>query len=147
MPLSQMENALHRMIAKVNERITPVIGRETCQRENIHGLIVPAISRTGQEYLLSAQLIDPGRGTTVRSYSERSHGGGQTLSVLDSIAAQICRDLRESWYAPYRVDAAPALKPGANRIEIEMINAWINRLIDDQQPDAIKYTFTDVKSY
>jgi hypothetical protein len=51
------------------------------------------------------------------------------------------------WHSPYRVDATAALKPGANEITIKVTNAWVNRLIGDQQPDATKYTFADVKPY
>jgi hypothetical protein len=52
------------------------------------------------------------------------------------------------WHTPYRVDATTALKPGANEVTIKVINAWVNRLIGDQQPDATtKYTFADVKPY
>jgi len=52
------------------------------------------------------------------------------------------------WHTPYRVDATSALKPGANQVTIKVINAWVNRLIGDQQPDATtKCTFADVKPY
>ncbi len=52
------------------------------------------------------------------------------------------------WHAPYRVDATSALKPGANELKIQVTNAWVNRLIGDQQADATtKYTFADVKPY
>jgi hypothetical protein len=52
------------------------------------------------------------------------------------------------WHAPYRVDVTSALKPGANEVIIKVTNAWVNRLIGDQQPDATtKYTFADVKPY
>jgi hypothetical protein len=52
------------------------------------------------------------------------------------------------WHTPYRVDATSALKPGANEVTIKVTNAWVNRLIGDQQPDATtKYTFTTVKPY
>ena len=51
------------------------------------------------------------------------------------------------WHAPYRVDVTAALKPGANEIAIKVTNAWVNRLIGDQQPGATKYTFADVKPY
>ena len=58
------------------------------------------------------------------------------------------RALGQVWHAPYRVDATNALKPGANEVSIKVINAWVNRLIGDQQPDATtKYTFADVKPY
>jgi hypothetical protein len=52
------------------------------------------------------------------------------------------------WHAPYRLDVTGALKPGANQFTIRVTNAWVNRLIGDQQPDATtKYTFADVKPY
>jgi hypothetical protein len=52
------------------------------------------------------------------------------------------------WHAPYRVEATSALKPGPNEVTVKVINAWVNRLIGDEQPDATtKYTFADVKPY
>jgi hypothetical protein len=57
------------------------------------------------------------------------------------------KSLGTVWHAPYRVDATDSLKPGANNITIKVINAWVNRLIGDQQPNATKYTFADVKPY
>ena len=80
------------------EPITPVVGREICLRENIRGLITVSITRTGDEYRLSAQLIDPQSGETVRSYTQRSNGEGHLLDALDTIAADLRRDLGESLY-------------------------------------------------
>jgi hypothetical protein len=51
------------------------------------------------------------------------------------------------WHTPYRVDATTALKPGANAITVKVANAWVNRLIGDQQPNAMKYTFTVIHPY
>ena len=51
------------------------------------------------------------------------------------------------WHAPYRVDVTSALKPGANTLRITVINAWVNRLIGDQQPGATKYTYADIAPY
>jgi hypothetical protein len=51
------------------------------------------------------------------------------------------------WHTPYRVEVTRVLKPGANEVKIKVINAWVNRLIGDQQPGATKYTFADVKPY
>jgi hypothetical protein len=53
----------------------------------------------------------------------------------------------ETWHEPYRVDVTSALKPGANEITIKVVNAWVNRLIGDEQPGATKFTFADVKPY
>ena len=51
------------------------------------------------------------------------------------------------WHAPYRVDVTAALKPGANTLSVKVINAWVNRLIGDQQPGATKYTYADIAPY
>ena len=70
-------------------------------------------------------------------------GGVKNLAVVTVNG----KDLGETWHAPYRVDATTALKPGANQITIKVVNAWVNRLIGDQQPGATKYTYADVKPY
>jgi len=52
------------------------------------------------------------------------------------------------WRAPFRVNVTPALKPGANVLEIRVTNLWVNRLIGDQQPGAAKkYTYTALQFY
>jgi len=51
------------------------------------------------------------------------------------------------WHTPYRVDATSALKPGTNELVVKVTNAWVNRLIGDQQPGATKITYADVKPY
>jgi DNA-binding winged helix-turn-helix (wHTH) protein/tetratricopeptide (TPR) repeat protein len=97
-PRGRLASVLALMGRSPDERITPALGREICQRENIRGLITSSITRTGEEYALSAELIDPQSGDTVRSYSERSYGEGHILDALDVIAADIRRDLGESLY-------------------------------------------------
>jgi hypothetical protein len=58
------------------------------------------------------------------------------------------RDLAVVWHAPYRVNLTGTLKPGKNELIIKVTNAWVNRLIGDEQPDAkVKYTFADVRPY
>jgi hypothetical protein len=57
------------------------------------------------------------------------------------------KNLGVVWHAPYRVNVTGVLKPGANQLEIKVVNAWVNRLIGDQQPGATKYTMADVKPY
>jgi hypothetical protein len=57
-------------------------------------------------------------------------------------------ELGTVWHAPYRVEATAALKPGANEVSVKVINAWVNRLIGDLQPDTTtKYTFSAWPAY
>lgn len=103
-PRVRIASVLQMMGKPQTERITPAVGREICQRENIRGLVTGSITRTGQEYALSAELIDPQTGATVRSYMERSYGEDHVLDALDVIAADVRRDLGESLYQIHRAD-------------------------------------------
>jgi len=52
------------------------------------------------------------------------------------------------WHAPYRVDVTAALLPGTNALTVKVTNGWVNRIIGDQQPNALtKYTFTTRNPY
>jgi hypothetical protein len=57
------------------------------------------------------------------------------------------KELGQTWHPPYRVEATSVLKPGANEVTIKVVNAWVNRLIGDEQPGVPKFTFADVKPY
>jgi hypothetical protein len=52
------------------------------------------------------------------------------------------------WKTPFRVNVTGALKEGDNKLEIKVINLWVNRLIGDQQPDVgEKITYTTMRFY
>lgn len=95
-PRARIPDTLKRMNKPSTEAINEAVGREICLRENIRGLLSCRISRVGREYLLSAQLIDPHNGTSVRSYLERAEGLDSVLTALDKIAGRLRRDLGES---------------------------------------------------
>lgn len=100
----RLPNVLRMMGRPATDRITPALGREICQRENIRGLIACSITRTGQEYALTAELIDPQNGTTLRSYTERTNGEAAVLDALDSLSRRIRADLGESLYQIHATD-------------------------------------------
>jgi hypothetical protein len=57
-------------------------------------------------------------------------------------------DLGILWKTPFRVDVTGAIKPGENKLEIRVTNLWVNRMIGDQQPWAMKkYAFADFAPY
>ena len=50
------------------------------------------------------------------------------------------------WAPPFRVDVSRALKPGANEIEIEVVNFWPNRIIGDAAlPKEQRLTQTNIR--
>ncbi|HEY6388717.1 MAG TPA: winged helix-turn-helix domain-containing protein [Candidatus Acidoferrum sp.] len=98
LPRGRIDSALKRMGKPGAQRVTTEIGREICQREGVRALVASNITRTGQEYALTAELIDPATGAAVRSYSERANGEDHVLDALDKIAASVRADLGESLY-------------------------------------------------
>jgi DNA-binding winged helix-turn-helix (wHTH) protein/tetratricopeptide (TPR) repeat protein len=103
-PGARLKEVLARMGKPPETRITAALGREICQRENIRGLVTLSITRTGEEYGIYAELIDPQSGDTVRSDTERAYGEGHILDALDVIASDVRRDLGESLYQIHRDD-------------------------------------------
>jgi DNA-binding winged helix-turn-helix (wHTH) protein/tetratricopeptide (TPR) repeat protein len=97
-PRMQLDAVLKRMGRQPGDRITASLGREICQRESVRGLVVSSITRTGQKYSLTAQLIDPRSGEPVRSYTERSHGEDRILDSLDVLSKEVREALGESLY-------------------------------------------------
>jgi hypothetical protein len=43
------------------------------------------------------------------------------------------KDLGILWKSPYRVDVTDALKAGKNRLEVRVVNLWVNRMIADEK--------------
>jgi len=58
------------------------------------------------------------------------------------------KDLGVVWTAPWRVEITAAVKPTGNRLEIDVVNLWPNRLIGDAKlPAAKRLTKTNVTKF
>lgn len=97
-PRMQLASVLKRMDKPVGEPITSNLAREICQREGVRGLIVNSITRIGQEYALTAELIDPTTGQSVRSYTEHAYGDDHVLDALEVLSKDMREALGESLY-------------------------------------------------
>jgi hypothetical protein len=51
------------------------------------------------------------------------------------------------WKSPFRLDITGFLKPGLNKLTVQVTNLWANRLIGDKQPGAIQITSTTYNPY
>lgn len=43
------------------------------------------------------------------------------------------KDCGITWKPPYRIDITGAIRAGENRLEIDVVNTWVNRMIGDEQ--------------
>jgi eukaryotic-like serine/threonine-protein kinase len=97
-PAVRLADVLQRMGRTSDEIIDEQTGIEICLREGISGLIMPLISKVGDNYSITVRLIDPGTGLTVRSYIEAAQNRDHILPLLDTIIGKLRRDLGESLF-------------------------------------------------
>ena len=57
------------------------------------------------------------------------------------------KEVATLWRVPYKTDITDALTMGENHLEIKVANQWVNRIIGDQQPGSVKYTYTPCDFY
>lgn len=57
------------------------------------------------------------------------------------------QSLGYAWHKPYRVDISRGVKAGRNSLEVRVGTLWVNRLIGDAQPGAVKLTHTALDTY
>ena len=64
------------------------------------------------------------------------------LGVVNSLATVRVNgvELETLWKPPYALDITRAVRAGANQLEIEVVNTWLNQLIGDEQPGVVKKT-------
>ena len=103
-PPARIAESLKRMAKNPGDKIDESTGRQICLREAVRALLVPSISRVGQQYVLSARLINPQTGLSVWSDMETANSQDEILPVLGRLATRVRRGLGESWFATQKQD-------------------------------------------
>jgi eukaryotic-like serine/threonine-protein kinase len=103
-PPSRISDSLKRMGKKPGDKIDESLGRQICVREYVPALLVPSISRVGQQYVLSARLINPKTGVSAWSHMETARDQNEVLPALGRLATQVRRGLGESWFLTQKKD-------------------------------------------
>lgn len=95
-PPSRVRETLNRMQRADVKKVDETIGREIALREGIKGLLVCGIGKFGNDYLLTARLVDPEKQTAVFSDSARAKTGEDILAGVDDLAKKVRHGLGES---------------------------------------------------
>jgi tetratricopeptide (TPR) repeat protein len=95
-PAVRVRESLRRMQRSDAPRVDESMGREIAQREGIGMVLHPAIASAGGAYVLTAALIDPASGVTLRSRTARAQGREGVLEAVDRLSIDVRRDLGEA---------------------------------------------------
>ncbi len=95
-PPSRIQETLKRMRRTDVKKVDETIGREIALREGIKGLLACGISKVGENYSLTARIVDPVKQTAVFSDSSRAKGKEEVLGSLDELARKVRQALGES---------------------------------------------------
>lgn len=95
-PRPRINETLKRMGKPRGDTLDVILGSEVAQREGIRALVVPTISSIGNEYVLSASIVDPYTLLDMKTQMVRAEGKGEVLDALGDLAEKIRKDLGES---------------------------------------------------
>jgi serine/threonine protein kinase/tetratricopeptide (TPR) repeat protein len=104
-PVSRLRDSLQRMQRPPTTPITEAIGREVCQREGLHGVIVGSISKLGTNYVLLARAVSPA-GESLASEQRTASSQDDVPKQMDSVIQGLRTGLGES-VAAIEASSAP----------------------------------------
>ena len=94
-PVSRLRDSLQRMQRPPTTAINEAIGREVCQREGLHAVIVGSISKLGTNYVLLARAVSP-TGESLASEQRTASGQNDVPAQMDSVIQGLRTSLGES---------------------------------------------------
>ena len=94
----RMIETLKRMEKGNITNIDEETGKEIAVREGVEIMIAPGISKVGQQYILTAKIVDTNTGDVLKSEVLYAENEDQIIEKLDQLSKKIRRNLGESRY-------------------------------------------------
>jgi serine/threonine-protein kinase len=88
--------ALRRMQRPDTSRITAATGREVALREGLKAVLVGEVSRLGDGYVVSAQLVGADSGQVLAGYRETAGTASEIIPAVDRLSRALRRRIGES---------------------------------------------------
>jgi len=92
----RMGRTLRLMERPANERVSPQLGREICQRNGLKAVVAGSIARLGNDYLLQLDAANCATGDSVARAGAEVAGKDTVLRTLGNAAVALRRKLGES---------------------------------------------------
>ena len=92
----KVSQALHYMGRQPSERISPEIGREICQRENVKAMLTGSIAAVGSHYVIGLSAVNGLTGDALASEQVEADSKEHVLGAVGQASTELRRKLGES---------------------------------------------------
>jgi tetratricopeptide (TPR) repeat protein len=92
----RVRETLRLMNRSLDERVTPAIGREICQRQGLKATLTGSIASLGRNYVISLEAVNAQTGEVLASEQSEAEGKEQVLRSLGEAATRMREKLGES---------------------------------------------------
>jgi serine/threonine protein kinase/tetratricopeptide (TPR) repeat protein len=133
-PRARIIDALGRMQKKNVARVDEVLGREICQRENVHVLLVSSIRSSGGRFQITVRGEDPANGDLRFAESEQFTRKEELFDRVDRLAARTRMDLGES-LAGIKENSKPLAKVTTGSLEALQLYSRAADAVAEGDPD------------
>ena len=105
LPEQRLQGTLRLMGRKPDEKVTPAIARDICERTASKAMIAGGISQLGQSYVITLDASNCRTGDTIEKRQVQASGKDDVLKALATAADQLRRGLGESLASIGKYDA------------------------------------------
>jgi len=105
LPEQRLQGTLRLMGRKPDEKITPAVARDICERTGSKAMIAGGISQLGQSYVITLDASNCRTGDTIEKRQVQASGKDDVLKALGIAAGQLRRGLGESLASIEKYDA------------------------------------------
>jgi eukaryotic-like serine/threonine-protein kinase len=104
-PEAEVRETLRLMKLGADERLTPEIAREICQRQGIKAFITGSIAPLGNHYVITLEAVNTQTGEPIISEQNEAESKEQVLNILGKTATHLREKLGESLASIEKFDA------------------------------------------
>ena len=138
LPENVVRESLVRMAHEVNSRIDRNLASEIAIREEARAVVVAGIAQVGDQYSLTAEIINPADNAVVHSRSVTAEAPDKILTALESLADSVRTDLGESLPAESGSSDIPLQRVTTSDLEaLNLYSIAVQRLHAGQYESAV----------
>ncbi len=101
----RVRETLRLMNKSPDERVTPTVGREICQRQGLKALLTGSIASLGRNYVINLEAVNGQTGDVLAREQSEAEGKEQVMRTLGEAATRLREKLGESLSSIQKFDA------------------------------------------